>query len=93
MKAIYTIVGMQYQHTESLVASMKAAEPLTLIREPTNQYDPNAVQVWGRETLLGYVKGTEARALAHRMDAKQLKEQPAIITFTGRWPCAEVEER
>lgn len=92
MKSIYTIVGMKYRGTESLVASMKVGEPLTLIREPTNSHDPNAVQVWGRSTLLGFVKGTEAAALAREMDAKQTEAKPATFAIGDRWPCAQVEE-
>ena len=92
MKSIYTIVGMKHRGTEKLVASMNVGEPLILIREPTNQHDPNAVQVWGRHTHLGYVKGTEAVALAFAMDATLVQSKLAIFAIGDRWPAAEVEE-
>lgn len=68
MKALYSMVGMQHRDAVAFVSSLPRGEPLTLIREPTNQYDPNAVQVWARDRHVGFVKATQARALAMRID-------------------------
>lgn len=93
MKALYSIVGMKHRGSEELVASLKDGEPLTLVREPTNAYDPNAVQVWAQGTHVGYVKATNARALARYMDAGGKTAFVGKLTFGGdRWPMAEVEE-
>ncbi len=92
MKSILTIVGMKHRGTEKLVANLPQGEPLTLIREPTNQYDPHAVQVWGRDQHLGFVKGTQARDVARFMDDGKHAQFPAVLAVTAdRWPCAELD--
>lgn len=48
--------------------SLPNGEPLTLVREPTNTYDPNAVQVWACNEHVGYIKATEVRPLAAFID-------------------------
>ena len=55
MKAFYGLVGMKHRNAEALVASLPNGEPLTLIREPGNKYDANAVQVWARGQFIGYI--------------------------------------
>lgn len=64
----YALVGMKHRGTEALVASLPNDEPLTLIREPGNQYDSNAVQVWARGTMLGYVSSKQNETLARFID-------------------------
>lgn len=93
MKASYSLVGMQFRGTVDFVRSLPMGEPLTLIREPRNQYDRSAIQVWARATFVGFVKATEARALARRMDdAKQAQIQGTLTTSGAQWPLIEVEE-
>lgn len=92
MKSILTIVGMKHRGTERLVAGLPAGEPLTLVREPTNQYDPNAVQVHARDQHVAYVKGTQARDVARFMDDGKHERWPAIFAVTAdRWPSAEFD--
>lgn len=105
-KSLYALVGMKHRGTEALVASLPQGEPLTLLREPSNAHDRNAVQVWARGKLLGYVKGSQVAPLAARMDAAastQNRPLPAGVHFTpptparlaidgGRWPMVEVGE-
>ncbi len=48
--------GMHFrgQHAKDYVDSLEPGQPLWLKREPDNQFDPNAIQVWTRpidETL------------------------------------------
>ena len=64
-KAIYSIVGMKHRDAEQFVASLPVGEPLRLVREPTNEVDPNAVQVWARERHVGFIKAAQARTLAN----------------------------
>jgi hypothetical protein len=68
-KALYALVGMKHRGTEALVASLPQGEPLTLIREPMNCFDPNAVQVWARDTHVGYIAAKQVKPLALAMDA------------------------
>lgn len=93
MKAIYTLVGTSHRGTREHVAAMKPGSPLLLRREPNNQHDVNAVQVWDGETHVGYVKAIESGDLARRMDAETGgRDWPAILARAGHQPQIEVEE-
>lgn len=65
----YALVGMKHCGAEALVASLPPDEPLTLVREPDNKFDPNAVQVWARGKRIGYVPKTQNAVLARFIDA------------------------
>lgn len=92
MKASYSIVGMEHRGAGTLVASLPFGEPLVLIREPTNAYDRNAVQVWAQATHVGFVRATEARGLARAMDEAGYSRIPGKLAMAAGWPTAEVEE-
>jgi hypothetical protein len=92
MKALYALVGMKHRGTESVVAALKDGHPVTLIREPNNDYDPNAVQVWADQHI-GYVKATQARPLAMAMDRALKATRAGVLRKTAdKWPMIEVEE-
>jgi HIRAN domain len=86
MKALVALVGMKHRGTEKLVESLPLGEPLTLIREPTNQYDANAVQVWARDQHVGYVKSSQNRDLAASMDRAGGPGMP-MMDASGRIQC------
>lgn len=65
----YAVVGMKHRKAEELVASLPHGEPITLVREPDNQFDRNAVQVWARGRHVGYVPKTQNAVLAQFIDA------------------------
>lgn len=102
MKALYAIVGMKHRKTEDVVAALKKGHPLLLIREPDNEHDSNAVQVWANDIHIGFVKGTQAAGLARRLDAPTWRQTSAktgqrcvnavLQVDGGRWPMAEVDE-
>lgn len=93
MKSLLTIVGMKHRGTEALVAGLPKGEPLTLVREPTNAHDPNAVRVLARGEHVAYIKGTQAAGLAQFMDRAGHASFPAILAVTAdRWPCAELDD-
>jgi hypothetical protein len=92
-KSLVALVGMKHRKTEALVASLPKGEPLVLIREPTNQYDPFAVQVWARDVHLGFVKGTQVKSIALAMDRAGITAQPGTLqTDGGRWPMVEYDD-
>lgn len=89
MKGLYTLVGMKHWNAESMVRSLPTGEQLTLVREPTNAHDTNAVQVWARGVAVGYIgrgrapgpkykPGDENVALAAHLDAQGIKPTEAI---------------
>ncbi len=76
----YALVGMRHRNAEALVASLLPDEPLTLVREPGNKFDPNAVQVWARGTHVGYVPKSQNAVLARFIDANgTVRPSPEIV--------------
>ena len=71
MKTLVALVGTKHRGQEmlDLLASLPQGEPLTLVREPTNKVDPNAVQVWASGTHVGYLAAKQVKPIAMAMDA------------------------
>lgn len=101
MKTLVALVGTRFRGLEmvALLASLPQGEALTLVREPDNTYDRNAIQVWARGQHIGYVKGTQNRSLAMSMDRAIGTVSPASVSRTaklaidgGKQPMVEVEE-
>jgi hypothetical protein len=92
-KSLFALVGMKHRGTEALVASLPQGEPLTLIREPDNKFDPNAVQVWARGLHVGYISAKQVKPLAMAMDAAALwapQWRATLAIDGGHWPLVEV---
>jgi hypothetical protein len=62
------LAGFQYYQGRQLWEEMKVGDPLTLVREPGNPHDSNAVRVEWRGHKLGYVPRRENQAVARHMD-------------------------
>jgi len=102
MKACYALVGMQYRDQATgrdisgLVKRLPDQEPVTLIREPTNQYDRNAIQVWAKGEHIGYLAKAQIKQLAIAMDNSRLTDRAWVGKFCARngerHPLIEVEE-
>lgn len=99
-KAIYTLVGMKHRNAEEFVKNLPAGEPLKLVRDPDNKFDPYAVQVWAQDKNdvgsvghhIGFIKATEVHPLARRMDKSAMKVTDGILITNQGWPQIEVEE-
>lgn len=63
------LAGSQYYAVDEVQAKMQVGDALTLIREPGNAHDPNAIRVEWQGRKLGYVPRAENRALAAAIDA------------------------
>lgn len=94
MKALYDIVGMKYRGTEKFVRALPSGEVLDLLREPTNQHDPNAVQVWAHGQHVGYIKGTQAVDLARWMDSDAVRREYGTSgrLVAGSYPAVEINQ-
>lgn len=70
MTGPYFIVGTKHRgpDAEKLLAELPDGEPLLLVREPTNKFDPNAVKVVARGVCVGYVRGSQSGVLAPTID-------------------------
>ena len=62
------LAGFRYYDAKQVWDDMQVGDVLTLVREPHNAYDGNAVRVEWRTHKLGYVPRTDNRAVAHHMD-------------------------
>lgn len=63
------LAGFRYYVGEARWQSMQEGQALTLIREPDNPHDSNAVRVEWRGEKLGYLPRRENRSVAAAMDA------------------------
>jgi hypothetical protein len=62
------LAGFRYYDAKQIWDDMEVGDALTLVREPHNAYDSNAVRVEWRGRKLGYVPRNENRAVSFHMD-------------------------
>ncbi len=62
------LAGFNYHDAKQVWDDMQIGDALTLVREPHNTYDANAVRVEWRTHKLGYIPRSENRAVAFHMD-------------------------
>lgn len=62
------LAGFQYHAGKQLWSRMQLGDALTLVREPDNSHDANAVRVEWQGRKIGYLPRTENRAVAAEMD-------------------------
>jgi hypothetical protein len=63
------LAGSQYYAMEIFWSEIKVGDALTLIREPDNKHDRNAIRVEWKGHQLGYVPRAQNRAVAAAMDS------------------------
>jgi HIRAN domain len=60
--------GLRYHEAKAVWDQMKVGDTLTLVREPGNPHDLNAVRVEWNGHQLGYIPRAENAAIARQMD-------------------------
>ena len=68
------LAGSQFYAVSSVWQEIQLGNRLTLIREPENRHDRNAVRVEWQGRQLGYVPRSENRAVARAMDSGERLE-------------------
>jgi hypothetical protein len=63
------LAGSQYYAMEAFWTEIRVGDALTLVREPGNKHDRNAIRVDWRGHQLGYVPRAQNRAVAAALDA------------------------
>lgn len=77
------IVGVTFENRQSALASLEAGVELSLVRRPTNEYDPNAIAVELKDgTQLGFLNRHLARRIAPVMD-EGVEYDAAVSAVTG----------
>jgi hypothetical protein len=66
----YSIVGLNHQKSEEFVTLLPVGTEATLVREPQNPFDPNAVAVYIHGRRVGYVPKAQNTVLAKFIDEK-----------------------
>ena len=79
----YSIVGQEHLNLDPYLTGILPGTPVTLVREPTNRFDPNAIQVWIDGKVVGYIPKAVNAALARHIDAngrhfERLEPNPAL---------------
>jgi hypothetical protein len=78
----YSIVGMNYIKTEGVVAALAVGTAVTLVREPQNVHDKNAVAVYVGIQRVGYIPKKQNLVLAAFIDQQPLRSM-AFDAGTG----------
>lgn len=66
---ITRVVGIHHHQDPRFLKRLKPGQPVFLVREPENEYDPDAIAVRDMKgNSLGYLRATIARQLAPAMD-------------------------
>ena len=66
-----SIAGFQFYDGDHLWDQLSTGDMLQLIQEPDNHYDENAVEIYWRNSKLGYLPRAENTAVAQMMDQEQ----------------------
>uniref|UniRef100_UPI00403F1995 HIRAN domain-containing protein n=1 Tax=Spirosoma sp. SC4-14 TaxID=3128900 RepID=UPI00403F1995 len=63
-----SIAGINHYAGPYILDSISIDEPLTLVREPDNSVDPDAVQIFYKKHKLGYIPAYRAQTIARIID-------------------------
>ena len=90
------------QHWEERIKPLQADQVLSLVRDPENEYDSNAIKMESEKGLVGWVPAYYARALAELLDGdatslecrvRRVNYPPTmytpdilLVSITGFWP-------
>lgn len=87
------LAGFRYYAGEALWQEMRIGGELTLVREPDNEHDANAVRVEWQGHKLGYLPRAENRAVAAEMDrgARVVARIAALVRDRNPWKRLRVD--
>jgi len=83
----FMLAGYQYHRAEGVWPFLQIGEALHLRREPHNQYDPNAIAVYFKNDMLGYIPSNKNQSLAQIMDHGEKLEAriTALLSDSRPW--------
>jgi len=81
--------GEAYRPAECEAGDFQPGSPVRLVREPANEFDPNAVAVYDHtgQHMAAYVNRQKARTLARLIDSG---EPIKAVSIRGTGPCDQV---
>jgi hypothetical protein len=84
------LAGFQYHAGRELWPQLRVGDPLTLVREPDNRFDANAVRVEWQGRKIGYVPRRENADVARLLDRGQALEARIVRLAEVRDPWSRV---
>jgi hypothetical protein len=85
------LAGFQYYDGKVVWDNMRVGDALTLVREPQNPHDSNAVRVDWKGQPLGYVPRRDNRDVARQIDRGALVQARIVNLKEARNPWQRVE--
>jgi len=85
------LAGFRHHEAPALWGTIREGDPLTLVREPHNVHDRNAVRVDWRGLVLGYVPRAENEAVARQLDRGERLEARVSRLQRTRAPNRRIE--
>ena len=85
------LAGFQYYDGKVLWDNMRVGDPLTLVREPQNPHDSNAVRVEWKGQPLGYVPRRDNSDVARQLDRGVPVQAHIVRLKEARNPWQRVE--
>ena len=79
------VVGVTFDDHQFTISQLRVGDRLVLVREPENNYDPNAIAVMTEEgNKVGYLDRGTAEELARGLDSLEKRQIPAEVSdITG----------
>lgn len=89
------VAGFQYHNGEALWPQLACGQPITLMREADNHYDPRAVRVDWQGQKLGYLPRQDNAAVSQLMDRGERLEAviAGLENSSNPWGRVRVEVR
>lgn len=79
MNLLYTTPIAGLQHSDYLnLDNLEIGHQLSLIHDPTNEYDPNAIQIWYDKTRIGFIPRKDTMLL-HTF---RVQQQPLLCQLS-----------
>jgi hypothetical protein len=79
------VAGYQYHKGHHVENEFKSGVPLSLVREPKNRYDSNAIAIYFGLTKIGYIPDAENTVLANMLD-QGVHLETTITAFNPEMP-------
>lgn len=74
----FNIVGQKFRGLDPYLPGIIAGCEAVLVREPTNQFDPNAIAVYVDGRHVGYLRKEDNGPIAKRIDAEGIPFRAGI---------------
>jgi len=80
------VVGIFYEGRQDVVVTMHPGDPIQLVRDPHNPYDPNAISVRTMDNRsLGFIRKELARELAYAFDGYEGVVDGVVVEVDGEY--------